>query len=324
MMFYNNILKHHWFPLLSSSELHKNKIINKQFFNKDIIIYKSPNNSVFIKSRYCPHRNADMTLGRVSDSCITCPYHGWEFDNSNACVTKIPSCNSTFIDKISLEHYYVHVDDDIIWCYFGDNESCPISTPVYDTFEDFHITSGFRVMNCNWMRVIENSIDPSHPNFVHQNTFSGNKSTKIKYIKKPTYIKQDNIINSVVQIYHESTIPYFDSNGFIHIYFKIELPNTVVISFKRKENNILTIITAVPLSDTETLIYWRFGQDFVISENLKFFINTIITYEMNKVLDEDQNILDSLQENNNTVIYSNADLIQLIYHNILKNKLKEI
>ena len=38
MMFYNNILKHHWFPLLSSSELHKNKIINKQFFNKDIYV----------------------------------------------------------------------------------------------------------------------------------------------------------------------------------------------------------------------------------------------------------------------------------------------
>ena len=314
-------LKHQWFPLLSSSELKKNRIIEKRFFNKDVIVYKSQN-KVYIKSRYCPHRNADMKLGFVSESCVICPYHGWEFDNDSGFLTNIPACKTkTMNNIIGLDHYYTFDDDNTIWCYFGNNESCPITTPDTEKSDTLYITSGFRVMNCNWMRVIENSIDPSHPNFVHSNTFSSNKITSVKYVQKP--ILQNNVIESIIQIYHESSIPFFDSDGLINIHFKIELPNTVFISFKRRSNKILTIITAVPISETETLVYWRFGQDFLNSKLVAWLIDNIITKEMNKVLDEDQTILDSLQENNNKFIYSEADLLQLRYHQTLEKQFKD-
>jgi phenylpropionate dioxygenase-like ring-hydroxylating dioxygenase large terminal subunit len=314
-------LKHRWFPLLSSSELKKNKIVEKRFFDKDVIVYKAPNDKVFVKSRYCPHRNADMKLGFISESCVICPYHGWEFDNNNGFITNIPACDTKNIHNIGLDHYYTFDDDTTIWCYFGNDESCPIQKPKVEKFNNLHITTGFRIMHCNWMRVIENSIDPSHPNFVHSNSFSSKKITSVKYIQKP--ILSDHSIDSIVQIYHESSIPFFDSDGLINIHFKIDLPNTVLISFKRRNNNILTIVTAVPITETETLVYWQFGQDFLYSKLLVWLIDKIITREMNKVLDEDQAILDSLKDNNEEFIYTHADLLQLRYHKVIKKEFKD-
>ncbi|HWO96563.1 MAG TPA: Rieske 2Fe-2S domain-containing protein [Bacillus sp. (in: firmicutes)] len=37
----------------------------------------------------CIHRGAALSLGKVVDNCIICPYHGWEYDTDGKC-TKIP------------------------------------------------------------------------------------------------------------------------------------------------------------------------------------------------------------------------------------------
>src|SRR5260370_11535189 len=38
----------------------------------------------------CVHRGAALSLGRIRDGRLTCPYHGWQYDRSGACV-RIPS-----------------------------------------------------------------------------------------------------------------------------------------------------------------------------------------------------------------------------------------
>ena len=38
----------------------------------------------------CIHRGAALSLGWAREGRIVCPYHGWEYDRSGACV-RIPS-----------------------------------------------------------------------------------------------------------------------------------------------------------------------------------------------------------------------------------------
>ncbi|MET0908635.1 MAG: aromatic ring-hydroxylating dioxygenase subunit alpha [Ilumatobacteraceae bacterium] len=33
----------------------------------------------------CVHRGAALSLGRVTDGCLECPYHGWQYDHDGAC-----------------------------------------------------------------------------------------------------------------------------------------------------------------------------------------------------------------------------------------------
>jgi len=39
----------------------------------------------------CPHRNYPLSRGRVVNEAIECPYHGWRFSASGACV-EVPGC----------------------------------------------------------------------------------------------------------------------------------------------------------------------------------------------------------------------------------------
>ncbi|MFN5604539.1 MAG: Rieske 2Fe-2S domain-containing protein, partial [Actinomycetes bacterium] len=38
----------------------------------------------------CPHRNARLSDGLVTEGCLRCPYHGWEFDAEGA-VAHVPA-----------------------------------------------------------------------------------------------------------------------------------------------------------------------------------------------------------------------------------------
>src|SRR5258707_4053278 len=38
----------------------------------------------------CIHRGTALSLGTITDGRLTCPYHGWEYDRTGACV-HIPS-----------------------------------------------------------------------------------------------------------------------------------------------------------------------------------------------------------------------------------------
>ncbi|AFJ44147.1 rieske (2Fe-2S) domain protein [Francisella orientalis str. Toba 04] len=34
----------------------------------------------------CSHRSAELSLGKVCDSTITCPFHGFRFDAQGNCI----------------------------------------------------------------------------------------------------------------------------------------------------------------------------------------------------------------------------------------------
>lgn len=90
-----NIIKHRWYPLITSEKIKNNNIITtKTFFGKDLIIYRQ-NKKIVVKDRWCPHRGADMSKGVINHDCIACPYHGWRFRHSDGKLIDMPSENNT-------------------------------------------------------------------------------------------------------------------------------------------------------------------------------------------------------------------------------------
>ena len=42
---------------------------------------------VFAIDAVCAHQGGPIARGFVSDGCVTCPWHGWQYDLSNGCNT---------------------------------------------------------------------------------------------------------------------------------------------------------------------------------------------------------------------------------------------
>jgi len=109
-----------------------------------------------------------MAYGIPTEDGLRCPYHGWEFDGRGACL-EMPNepAGSTFNTKVRLPGYPVQVLGEMVFAYLGP-QPAPL-LPRYDGFVDDDAVRmiGQTVVPCNWLQIMENSLDPVHTEWLH-------------------------------------------------------------------------------------------------------------------------------------------------------------
>src|SRR5687768_14057116 len=53
---------------------------------QDLVLFRDEQGRWGLLDRDCPHRNADLSFGRHEGDGLRCPFHGWKFDASGACL----------------------------------------------------------------------------------------------------------------------------------------------------------------------------------------------------------------------------------------------
>lgn len=115
----------------------------------------------------CLHRGAKLSLGRVQDDCLVCPYHAWTYNGEGACV-RIPAQPERAIPERARAFTLRAVQRfGWVWVCLGDPAAGPPDFPEWDD-------AGFRTVHCgpyrfqaHGPRAIENFLDVSHFPFVH-------------------------------------------------------------------------------------------------------------------------------------------------------------
>ncbi len=87
---------------------------------EELLAFRDSRGVVGVIDQYCPHRGANLWLGRNEECGIRCVYHGWKFDTDGRCVdmpTSYPDLNAK--DHIRIKSYPVREWGDMIWAYMG-------------------------------------------------------------------------------------------------------------------------------------------------------------------------------------------------------------
>ncbi len=117
----------------------------------------------------CIHRGAALSLGEVENGCIVCPYHGWQYDSTGACV-KIPAQPDKPIPAAARAvAYHVAERYGLVWVALEDPiQEIPHVPENLDQNSTF-TTEVFSILEWNTSagRSTENSMDVSHFPFVH-------------------------------------------------------------------------------------------------------------------------------------------------------------
>ncbi|MCM3453980.1 aromatic ring-hydroxylating dioxygenase subunit alpha [Heyndrickxia oleronia] len=156
-----------WHPVCKAEELLDDP---KQVFvlGERVVIFRNEKGVHAFKD-LCIHRGAALSLGKVKDGNLVCPYHAWEYNSEGTCV-KIPAlpCKRPIPKKARATVYHCQEQYGLIWVNLGDEPSPMISYPEYHT-------EGYRTAICgpyevkaNAPRIIENFLDVSHLMFVHE------------------------------------------------------------------------------------------------------------------------------------------------------------
>ena len=124
----------------------------------------------------CPHRGAQLSMGRVVDGHLQCPYHGWRFEPAGRCVGIPAQPGFTPPASSRVCRYPVAEHEGLIWVALGadtpevPDAAEPEQTPLPNLshLPSRRLIYGPFDVATSAPRAVENFLDTSHFAFVHE------------------------------------------------------------------------------------------------------------------------------------------------------------
>ncbi len=175
------LLRSYWQPAALTEEIDRAEaetgrpVVPVRLLGEDLVLYRQPADATGqpgdygLLGRACAHRRADLTFGRLEDGGLRCPFHGWLFDHTGACLeTPAEPVGSTFCTRVRQVAYPVTERNGIVWAWMDGSDPPPL--PGIDALaappEQVFAFKG--LWDCNWLQAHEVGIDPSHASFLHR------------------------------------------------------------------------------------------------------------------------------------------------------------
>ena len=162
-------LRRFWQPVCFSDDL-KDLPLRLRIMAEDLVAFRDGSGAAGLLELHCPHRGTSLEFGLIADKGIRCCYHGWLF-GVDGTILETPGepADSTLKDRLFHGAYPVHEAHGIVFAYMGPPEQRP-PFPSYDSYSQ----SGSRMIPgrkyfypCNWLQIMENTMDPVHTAFLH-------------------------------------------------------------------------------------------------------------------------------------------------------------
>jgi phenylpropionate dioxygenase-like ring-hydroxylating dioxygenase large terminal subunit len=258
-------LRDYWYIACESGEL-KGKPLARTLFAQHLALYRDEVGKPAALLDRCAHRNMALSLGKVVNGCLECPYHGWRYDAAGHCEA-VPSLgpDAPIPSSIRIPSFRCMEQDGYVWVHCSEKEptGLPFSFPnaTDPEWTTFRMKTRFpaSVESC-----LENFLDCPHTVFVHKGWFRNPyarsltalvrrlpDSVEVEFKNEPT---SDSVI---ARLLYPKGQPLKHTDRFL-------MPNLsrVDYDFGPKHHFIITS-QCTPISEMETEVYtvmtYRYG-----------------------------------------------------------------
>lgn len=168
----------HWHPGVLATDLSIAPLAVR-LFERDLVLWRDAGGLVHAWADQCPHRGARLSLGRVHDGRLECPYHGWQFAASGRCV-HVPALPE-FVPPEShcVSSFEAREAYGLVWVRLAQGD---VDLPAFAAEDDDRL----RKLNCgpyevatSAPRIVENFLDMAHFGFVHEGWLGMRSATAI-------------------------------------------------------------------------------------------------------------------------------------------------
>jgi len=173
------VFRQYWQPALLSRELVAGGAPKAvRILGEDFVAFRDAAGRVGVVEPRCPHRGANLIMGRVEDCGIRCAYHGWKFAADGECLdvpTAEPDVAERIRPKARLRSLHVEEFCDMVWVHFSED---PPALPRLDfsALPPDHYFVSKKHQQCNWAQAVEGGIDTAHFSFLHAAIDNGERA----------------------------------------------------------------------------------------------------------------------------------------------------
>ena len=168
-------LKSCWYVAAWSKDIGR-ELQAETFLGENIVMYRQEDGTPVALENACPHRKLPLSDGALKGDTVECGYHGLTFDCTGSCVAAPTQADS--IPRRAVVKSYPVVDRyRFTWIWMGDPELAN-SDDIFE-IENFDNPSwgltdgGVMDIDCNFIWICDNLLDPSHVAWVHVSSFAG-------------------------------------------------------------------------------------------------------------------------------------------------------
>ena len=162
------LFRRYWMPVATVSQLFAHPTKAVKVLGESLVLYRDRSGSYGLIQDACAHRNTNLLWGIPEERGLRCPYHGWLYDATGQCLEQPAEApESTFKDKVKIKAYPIEELGGMLWAWLGP-EPRPM-VPHWEAFvkPDSVRDIGWAVLPCNWLQIMENSLDPVHVEWLH-------------------------------------------------------------------------------------------------------------------------------------------------------------
>lgn len=162
---------HVWTIVGAGRDLRPGKPLGLQVAGERVVLFRDEGGVARALVDRCPHRGVALSLGRVVDGCLECPFHGWRFagDGANRLVPWNPEAKR---ERLAATPLPVRERGGLLWLYTAPGDAAPSEPAVPELLGHPRVTICTYEMTwkAHWTRAMENMLDWPHLPFIHAKT----------------------------------------------------------------------------------------------------------------------------------------------------------
>ncbi|WP_345817521.1 aromatic ring-hydroxylating dioxygenase subunit alpha (plasmid) [Paraburkholderia sp. PREW-6R] len=258
----------------------KHALMPLTILGERVALYRGEDGEAVALEDACPHRKLPLSMGRLCGDHVECGYHGLTFDASGACV-RAPA-TGRIPRGAKVRSYPLAERYGLLWIWMGDPQRAdPRAIVEIDEWGDpsWGINRGDAMtVDCHYLYVTDNLLDPSHVAWVHQSSF-GNAACEAEPLDT---VVADNGVTVSRWMRNVEVAPFyaqfvrFDGNCDRKQHYEVRFPSHAIIKaifapagtgtdlgaahpdvFLMNSYNFMT-----PVDDSRTRYYWFQTRNF--------------------------------------------------------------
>jgi phenylpropionate dioxygenase-like ring-hydroxylating dioxygenase large terminal subunit len=273
IMINDPVLVNDWHVVCRSEDLTPGSTFAYRLLDEDIVLWRT-DTQLLAWQDLCIHRGTRLSLGKIADDNLTCPYHGWVYDASGKCVRIPAHPEQKPPERARVKAYRAVERYGWIWVSLG-NPAHDI--PKFKEWED----ASFRKIFCgpyhfraSAPRVVENFLDVAHFPFVHEGYLGDPAHTEISDYE--AVVDENGVTADNIRLWQ----PDPDGTGIgKHVAYTYRVLRPLLAYFVKKTEQAFSIYFAVtPVSEFESSGWMWMNMNYgyeIPEQELRSFQDTV-------------------------------------------------
>lgn len=169
----SNLPRDCWYVVALSSSI-QDEPVSIPFEDGELVVTRNTSGTVAVRQGRCAHRGCSLSGGWMQNGQLTCPYHGWRYDDDGRC-RHIPALRAeeSIPAQARIKAFPAEEANGMVWAWIPGQHKQPTypieAIPEIERADMVHQPNADinYVFQTHFTRGIENGIDATHAPFLH-------------------------------------------------------------------------------------------------------------------------------------------------------------